>query len=184
MTIKLMIDDKVVYAHQVPNAHQPADDAIPSIAEQIFDGFDENRNIIEYTGIVGDIQKWYYGSLVKDAWCATSMCYFANKVGALDAIGGKNDNVNQMRLACQKAALEGKGIYYSREQLPDRIPQYAILFWLWSGSEMTDGSSKHVGMAEFASGGDIIYCIGGNQSNKICTKAYARKDLYAIYVLK
>lgn len=178
-TIKLMIDGKTVYEQALIDEEHAKTD----YGRTIFEGFDANRNVIEYNGIVGTIQKWYYGSIVKSAWCATSMSYFANRAGCLDRIGGKNDNVNQMRLACKKAAEQGLGTYYSREQLPKTIPQYAILFWLWSGEVMTDASSKHVGLSEYASSGDMIYCIGGNQSDKICTKAYDRKYLHAVYLL-
>ena len=167
-----------------PNKNSLYDAAMPSYGERIFDGFDANRNVKEYDGIVGDIQKWFYGSLVKDSWCATSMCYFANKAGCLDAIGGKHDNVYDLMNACMVADAKGYGKFYDKAHLPHRIPQYAILFWLWSGTTMTAGSRKHVGMAEFASSGDTIFCIGGNQSDKICTKAYSRDNLYAIYCLK
>ena len=182
--IKLLIDDKVVFETDINNKEEKPSEALPSYGERIFDGFDANRNVLEYNGIVGDIQRWFYGSLVKDSWCATSMCYFADKAGCLDAIGGKHDNVYDMMNACMVADAKGLGTFYDKQHLPEKIPQYAILFWLWSGSTMTASSSKHVGMAEYASSGDTIYCIGGNQSNKICTKAYDREDLYAIYVIK
>lgn len=184
MNIKLVIDDKVVYETTLSNKEEKPSEALPSPGERIFDGFDSNRNVLEYNGIVASIQKWFYGSLVKDSWCATSMCYFANLAGCLDAIGGKNDNVYDMMEACKKAAAAGKGTFYDKAHLPERIPQYAILFWLWSGSTMTPSSSKHVGMAEYASSGDHVYCIGGNQSDKICTKSYPREDLYAVYCIK
>lgn len=182
--IKVEIDGKVVFTTTLDADPPQQDDALPSAGERIFDGFDANRNVKEYNGIVAEIQRWYYGSVVKDSWCATSMSYFANKAGCLDSIGGKNENVYDMMEACRKAAAAGKGTFYDKQHLPERIPQYAILFWLWSGSTMTAGSSKHVGMAEFASSGDSIYCIGGNQSDQICTKSYERKYLYAIYCIK
>ena len=186
MTIKLIIDDKVVYETTVYNKEEKPSDALPSPGERIFDGFDANRGVVEYNGIVATIQKWFYDTqtVVKESWCATALCYFANLAGCLDAIGGKNDNVYAMMEACKKAAAAGKGTFYDKAHLPERIPQYAVLFWLWSGSTMTPTSSKHVGMAEYASSGDQIYCIGGNQSNKICTKSYPREDLYAIYCIK
>lgn len=59
-----------------------------------------------------------------------------------------------------------------------------ILFWLWNGTTMTTTSSKHVGIAELDCNGDIIYCLGGNQKDKICTLAYNKKNLYAIYRFK
>ena len=185
MNIKLLINDKVVYETTLEDVTQSKpSDALPSAGERIFDGFDANRNVKEYNGIVAKIQEWFYGSLVKDSWCATSMCYFADHAGCLEAIGGKHDNVYDMMTACMVADAKGLGTFYDRQHIPDRIPQYAILFWLWEGSTMTAGSKKHVGMAEFASSGDTVYCIGGNQSDKICTKAYDRDYLYAVYCIK
>lgn len=181
--IKILLDGKEVWCYEIRD-DAPSDHPLPSAGERIFDGFDENRNIKEYEGIVGKIQKWFYGSLVKGLWCATSLCYFANKAGCLEAIGGKHDNVYDMMNACMVADAKGLGTFYDRNHIPERIPQYAILFWLWEGNTMTAGSKKHVGMAEFASSGDTIYCIGGNQSDMICTKAYDRKYLYAIYCIK
>lgn len=185
MTIKLLVNDKVVYETTIEDhAPEKPSDAMPSPGERIFDGFDAYRGVKEYDGIVAKIQEWFYGSLVKDSWCATSLCYFAHKAGCLEAIGGKHDNVYDLMIACMVADAKGLGTFYDRQHLPEKIPQYAILFWLWEGSTMTAGSKKHVGLAEYASSGDYIYCIGGNQSDKICTKSYPREDLYAIYVIK
>lgn len=180
-TIKLVIDGETVYQQALNDDMEPVEKI--DYGKRIFEGFDANRNVLEYNGVVADIQKWYYGYVSKTPWCCSSLCFFANKAGALDAIGGKNDNVYKMMLACEKAAKEGKGAFYDKAHLPERIPQYAILFWLWEGDKMDAGSKKHVGIAEFASSGDTIYCVGGNQGNKICTKAYERDRLYAIYVI-
>lgn len=46
---------------------------------------------------------------------------------------------------------------------------------------MTTSSSKHVGLAEYDSSADTIYCIGGNQKNKVCTLEYDRRYLYAVF---
>lgn len=179
--ITVLFDDEVILEKEVGDDLSPA----TNCGKKVFDGFDANRNILEYEGIVGDIQRWFYNSkdVVKSAWCATSLCYFADRAGCLDRIGGKHENVFDMLRACEACAKEGKGKFYSREHLPDKIPQYAICFFLWSGNLMAQSSSKHVCMAEYASSGSTIYCIGGNQSDKICTKEYARDKLYAIYLL-
>lgn len=179
-TIKLVIDGETVYQQALTDEMEPVKE---SAGERIFKGFDANRGVVEYEGIVGEIQKWYYGYVSKTAWCCTSLCYFAHKAGVLDAIGGKNENVYYLMEACKKAAKEGKGTFYERSQIPERIPRYAVLFWLWAGDKMDAGSRKHVGLAEFASSGETIYCIGGNQGDKICTKAYDRSRLYAIYTI-
>lgn len=50
----------------------------------------------EYTGIVADIQRWYYGKLVRDAWCTTSISYFANLCGVSEQTG-KHENVDMLK---------------------------------------------------------------------------------------
>lgn len=146
-------------------------------AYKMIDLFNDNHGVKEYNGIVAEIQKWYYGSLYKGPWCATAISYFANQVG-LD-IGGKAENVYTMLQQCKKSS-EGK-VYEGYKNIPSRIEKGDILFWCWDGGTMNSGSSKHVGMAEYGSSNDTIYCIGGNQSDKICTKEYDKGDLYAIF---
>ena len=146
-------------------------------AYKMIDLFNDNHGTVEYDGIVAEIQKWYYGNLYKGPWCATAISYFANQVG-LD-IGGKAENVYTMLQQCKKSS-EGT-VYEGYKNIPSRIEKGDILFWNWSGGKMTSSSSKHVGIAEYSSSNDIIYCIGGNQSDKICTKEYDKGDLYAIF---
>ena len=135
----------------------------------------EHRGDAEYNGFVATIQKWFYGSLVKASWCATTISYLLAQVG-LDDI--KSDNVKTL---LDKISASGKF------ELLDKkcdVERGDILFWLWSGDVMTTSSSKHVGIAEHPSKSNIIYCLGGNQKDKICTLAYDRKYLYCIARLK
>ncbi len=143
------------------------------------DLFESHRGETEYDGVVATIQKWYYGSVVRSPWCATAVSYFAHCLGMLEKIGGKNENVNVMRKSC---ANNGIGTYYDKSSIPKKLLRGDILFWLWSGDEMTDTSSKHVGVCALDTGSDgIVYCIGGNQKNKICTLGYDRSNLYAVF---
>lgn len=141
----------------------------------------EHRGVTEYNGVVGDIQRWYYGTLVKSAWCATAISYFANMLGLLSDIGGKNSNVYQMYLDCK---VNGTGQMFDKNDIPKELKRNDILFWLWKDDVMIDTSSKHVGVCEYDTSSDKIYCIGGNQKDKICTLEYDRKYLYAVYRLK
>lgn len=136
------------------------------------------RGTMEYDGIVADIQKWYYGKLVKSSWCATTISYFANKLGILSQFGGKNENVYNMMNACAKASPSQ---FFTKENLPSKIFKDDILFMLWSGDTMNTTSSKHVCVCEYDSTGDTIFCIGGNQKDKICTQKYERKNVYALF---
>lgn len=136
------------------------------------------RGTKEYDGIVADIQKWYYGRLVKSSWCATTISYFADKLGILSQLGGKNENVYNMMKACQKASPSK---FYTRDNLPKKIFKDDILFMLWEGDTMTATSSKHVCVAEYDTTTDEIFCIGGNQKDKVCTLKYNRKNVYALF---
>lgn len=140
------------------------------------DMFEPYIGVTEWNGIVRTIQEWYYGGLVKASWCATSVSYFANQMGILMQLGGKNENVNQMRLSC---AGSGYGTYFDNP--PSQLRRGDILFWLWSGSVMSNSSNKHVGVCYDDTTDTIIPCIGGNQSDMICVQNYRRSALYAVF---
>lgn len=151
--------------------------------ERVYNQFVARYGAREWDATVQQIQTWYYGSMVYDNWCATSMSYMCYQAGCLNRIGGKNENVYDMMTACQTAAAQGLGTFYSKAQLPAVIPPYCICFWLWSGTTMTAGSSKHVNMCEVDNQDGTIACIGGNQSDQIKTSTYNKSRLYAIYVI-
>ena len=149
----------------------------------VTDAFAPYIGTVEYNGIVATIQKWYYGSLVKDSWCATSMSYFANSLGILDKIGGKNENVYYMMRACQNA---GDGEFYYRDDIPQGyiVRRGTIIFLLTSDPPMTSTSRKHVTSAyeDFTwKGSGYVQCLGGNQSDRIKVSQYAQKNIYAIF---
>lgn len=167
------VNGEIVYQRNTVTERNPA---------IIADMFSEHRGDKEYTGIVKTIQEWFYGHLLKTAWCATAMSYFANQAGYLAAIGGKNENVYNMLQACKES---GCGVVYEKGNIPLTILKGDILFWLWSGDAMTSGSSKHVNIAEYDSiNGGNIFAIGGNQKDKICTLEYTRDNLYAVYRMR
>lgn len=136
------------------------------------------RGVTEYNGIVADIQKWYYGSLVKASWCATGVSYFADLIGIADQIG-KNENVLYMMRECEKQ--KSGGVFYDKKSIPTRIKKGDVLFMLWDGEEMTSVSNKHVTVAEYDSTGNTVFCIGCNQKDKICTLEYERKYIYGLF---
>lgn len=162
---------------------EPYDEEIPETkGEKLYKLFKQFEGTKEYDGIVAQIQKWYYGSLVKASWCATAVSYFMDQLG----IPVKAENVNVMREKCYRLAESGIGKYWSRTTsgLPDTIKKGDILFWLWSGDRMSNTSSKHVGVCtadNVAIQSAVVPCIGGNQDNKICVKNYDTRKLYAVY---
>lgn len=140
-----------------------------------------HRGVKEYEDIVKDIQTWYYGSPVEAPWCATAISYFADKAGVLEQMGGKADNVYDMWMQClSKSPLQCYGL--GTVQKPDfKILKGDVLFWLWKGGTMTANSSKHVGTSEMTQSGGDLYCLGGNQKDKICTLKYDRTYLWGVF---
>lgn len=143
---------------------------------------------VEYNGIVKTIQEWFYGTLIKASWCATSCSYFADQVGVLDQLGGKNENVYNMMVATEKAHNKsGKGTFLYRKDIPKDylIPRGTVIFMLHSGTVMTETSSKHVTTADKDfqfKGSGYFDALGGNQSDAIRVSRYSQKEIYAIYI--
>lgn len=129
----------------------------------------------EWDDTVEKIQKWYYnGKSYHVAWCASALSYYLHMAGLNIH---KACNVLKLMQNCKDSGI---GTFYDKDNLPDMIKRDDILFWLWDGETMKATSSKHCGICTISTKGEKIACIGGNQDNKICTKNYNRKYLYAI----
>lgn len=50
----------------------------------------------EWDATVQAIQRWYYGEMVKDAWCCTGLSFFADKAGVSDRVP-KTENVDVLK---------------------------------------------------------------------------------------
>lgn len=141
----------------------------------IIDGFEANIGAHEYNGIVAEIQRWFYGDMVADAWCATSLSYFADKVGVLYQLGGKNEGVREMLNATKNAKV---GTVYEYPNIPHYIPRGCVLFFLRN-------NMSHVSLAYEAtsySKNGYIRALGGNQSDEIRIKSYPINNLQAIFI--
>ena len=137
----------------------------------------------EYNGIVAEIQTWFYGYVYKASWCCTSMSFFLNRMGLLDKIGKKQENVYEMMEMCRKS---GFGKFYYRKNIPSnyKIKRGTIVFMLNSGEVMTSTSSKHITSAyeDFVWKGTGNWkALGGNQSDQIKVSQYTQSKIYAIY---
>lgn len=131
---------------------------------------------VEYEGIVETIQKWYYGSLVKAAWCATAISYFASKNGLPVT---KAENVLKLLHNFKKLPNE-YGTFYDNKHIPSVVMPGDICFWLWEGNTMFTTSKKHVSIATGENGSKVL-SLGGNQDDSICIKEYEKTCLYALY---
>jgi len=167
------IDGKEVYSEK----EKPKE----NIGDKIIYTANSYHGVQEYGSTVSAFITWFYGYMSKVSWCAIFVCYVLDLCSRLAYIGGKADNVNTMRENCIDASHKGLGSYFCKGEIPRELKKGDILFWLWDGGTMTHNSNKHVGFCEYDTSDDTIYCLGGNQKDKVCTLAYDRKYLYAVY---
>lgn len=142
----------------------------------IVDEFMKYLGTKEYNGIVETIQRWYYGSLVKDAWCATSTSYFANVAGILDQIGGKHEGVYEM-MRDTKKLHEKDGRFWEYPNIPYNLKKHDIIFFQRNGMSHV----AHLWKDEVYTGSGTISVLGGNQSDSICKKDYKQAGIQAVY---
>lgn len=142
----------------------------------IVDEFSKYIGVHEYDGIVATIQKWYYGSLVKDKWCATSTSYFAHIAGVLEQIGGKNESVKNMMDATRKLH-KSDGRFFEYPNIPVQLKKHDIVFF--KREEMSHVA--HCWKDCEYTGGGTINVLGGNQSDMICKKDYKQAGIQAVY---
>ena len=141
---------------------------------QMVEQLEKWKGAHEWDNIVSGIQTWFYGYMSKTSWCATTMSYLLTAVG----IQVKLENVLRLYNFAKKS---GAGKFYTKDELPKNIKRGDILFFLWTGDTMTGTSSKHVTMCEQDTDGEMILCIGGNQSGGISPARYGRKYLYGVW---
>ena len=141
--------------------------------ETLADFMEKYDGTTEYNGIVADCQKWFYGSLVKAAWCSTFLCYAMNQLGILKKnLSDKHENVFYLYTDLKKHCKEVTAKEAKRGDIVvlNFSPPFA-----WN-------SNKHVTvLASPIDGSGLASCIGGNQSDRICTKLYSVGDIVGIF---
>lgn len=141
--------------------------------KNLADEFIKHLGAKEYTGIVETIQKWYYGSLVKDAWCATSLSYFANICNLSDQVG-KHENVDKMKDYMAKLGKIKMSQSYGGSYIPKKGD---VVFFSKANAY---GDCTHVG-AVIEVKGDTLYWVGGNTSDAIAKRSNNIKtDKYVV----
>ena len=132
----------------------------------------------EWDDIVSGIQTWFYGWVSKTSWCSTTISFLLTAVG----INVKMENVKSLYNFGKNSGI---GQFYTHNDIKNGIPgtikRGDILFFLWEGDKMETTSKKHVTMCEDDTDGEMILCIGGNQSDGINPARYERSKLYGVW---
>lgn len=145
----------------------------------VADVFKHYEGTMEYNGIVGVIQEWYYGSLVKDSWCATAMCWALAQLGLRQyTIKGKYENVYDLKVAFDSGVE--RGVCESINKYTMETGDIVILCF---DKVFSQTASKHV--TAFLNYSTYIASdfrgIGGNQNDGIIPKEYKLEDIVAVY---
>lgn len=142
----------------------------------VTDVFMHYQGAQEWDGIIQSIQKWFYGTMAKTSWCATSMCWALAQLGLRQyTLQGKSDNVFALNARLRDAVSHDR----CTEKKIEDIKYGDIIIFSWDGDFRPD-SSKHVTSAIDRYGGKVK-CIGGNQSNGINLAIYDTDKIYAVY---
>lgn len=142
------------------------------------DLFEAHLGATEYQGIVSTIQKWYYGSVIKASWCATSVSYFLSRMGLLKyTLGEKQENVKLLYNALIKTGTAKK---ISKDEA---LKRGDILIYKWDKGEFTTTCSKHVSVCyeNTPKTSKMIKSIGGNQNDSINVSSYSRDYLVCAF---
>lgn len=143
----------------------------------VTDVFENYIGTKEYEGVVKVIQEWFYGKFVKDAWCATSMCWALAQLGLREyTLKGKSDNVYDLYLRCLNALDRGA---ITRIH-PSDVKKGDIIFLCWSEIFNTT-ATKHVTSFYNKESDEIFECLGGNQGDKIQVSKYNVKYIKDIF---
>ena len=175
--MKYIIDTetmKVTPYEEKPTTTNKTNTPRKSRGVQMVEQLEKWKGAREWDNIVSGIQTWFYGCMSKTSWCATTMSYLLTAVG----IPAKRENVLRLYNFAKKS---GAGKFYTKDEIPKTIKRGDILFFLWTGDTMTETSRKHVTMCEEDADGEMILCIGGNQSAGINPARYDRKYLYGVW---
>lgn len=160
--------------------NEPNKPVVSDFGSRLVEAMKPHIGAQEYTGIVADIQKWYYGSMVKASWCATTVSYFLSKLGRPI----KEENVYRLMIALNEKPEWGT-MYYRNQMTNLKIAPGDILFWNWDAPKaMLTTSSKHVNVAydEPAPSYQSINCIGGNQDDQLKVNKYnIGESLWAVF---
>lgn len=140
----------------------------------VVDVFRRYQGTKEYYGIVAKIQKWFYGSVVQAPWCATSMSWALAQLGLMKkTIGTKQENVYLF----EKALIANK---CQKVESPDDLKAGDLVLLNFSVNWGVS-ANKHITAYTGSRNGDMIDCIGGNQSDQIKVTAYNVSNIRSMW---
>lgn len=176
--MKYIIDTETMKV--TPYEEKKTDTTTPGLSRgvQMVEQLEKWKGAKEWDGIVAGIQTWFYGYISKTSWCSTTISFLLTAVG----IPVKRENVKALYLFGKNSNI---GRFFTHNDIkngmPGTIKRGDILFFLWEGDKMETTSKKHVTMCEEDTEGDMILCIGGNQSDGINPERYKRSKLYGVW---
>lgn len=141
------------------------------------DAFLKYEGTKEYEGVVEAIQCWYYGYVLKTAWCATSLLWMMAQLGIYRATLGYGSNWHNVYYL-EKAFLAAS---MRNSCLSIKEPKRGDVVFLCFDGNFTAYSKKHVTVYLDSAGQEKFIGVGGNQDHSICRKEYALKYVKAIY---
>lgn len=174
--MRIILEDIPEDAEIVINGALYNEEETPPKYFTVTDVFMHYQGTQEWNGIIPTIQKWFYGSMIKEPWCATSMCWALAQLGLREyTLKGKSDNVFNLNQRLRDAVSHGR----CHAEKIDNIKRGDIIIFSWDGNfNLT--SNKHITSA-IKLEGDVVKCIGGNQSNGINITSYDTHKIYAVY---
>lgn len=132
----------------------------------------------EYDGAVGECQKWFYGTLVEEPWCATWLCWCLTQLGLRNyTIKTKTDNVFVLFGLLNDSVNRGS---CKRIMNPEDMKRGDIVILNFSEMFSTT-ANKHVTVYTGKDTSSKFEGIGGNQDDSVCKKYYDISNIYAIF---
>lgn len=161
-------DDVVIQA----NYEQSVDPSVTTMADFI----ETMEGAVEWDATVGRIQQWYYGSYVKDAWCATTVSYAAYNCGVQGQVG-RQENVDVL---WQK--MNADKWYTANYGGTNRLPKRGDVIFF--SRNHTTADLTHVGVVTKVVGTTISYISGntnkGSGPDGIFTHDRDISDMYIV----
>lgn len=148
----------------------------PNTKPTLLDVFEPFLGTKEYNGVIATIQKWYYGTLEEDSWCATALSWAMGRLGLMVyCLGGKYENVYNLHLGIE---AEGKCKLINPHD-ESMIPGDIVIMCF--SENFTWTSNNHVTVFNKDVNNDKFIGRGGNQNDSICDKVFDKWNIEYVW---